>query len=202
MKTYTGLIDCSSRLAKTRNQMSYFIDKKSEKLDEFRQQLKKLEQQPKTLAEATTEALTLKEKIKEETAWLNLASPAVLASDAIHGEQEQYLKTITSAETPERTPKLAQAMFREKVQDLGITHVLYIGVNSSGGEVVTKWSFFVFKTISYFGGCVVSWVMAKKDGDILASDTLPILCVVDYRFIDNWIGPVRQVRLERPELKK
>ncbi len=202
MKTYAGLIDCSSRLAKTRNQMSYFIDKKTEKRDEFRQQLKKLEQQAKTGTETPTETLTLKEKIKEETAWLNLANPAVLASDAIHQEQEQYLTTITCTENAETTPKLAQAMFREKVQDLGITHILYIGVNSSGGEIVTKWSFFVLKTISYFGGCVVSWVLAKKDGDILASDTLPVLCVVDFRLIDNWIGPVHQVRFERPELKK
>ena len=74
-------------------------------------------------------------------------------------------------------------MYRERVQDLGITHLLYIGVSSSGGEVVTKWSMLVFKTISYFGGCVVSWVMAKKDGEILASDTLPILCVIDFRLV-------------------
>jgi hypothetical protein len=201
MKTYAGLIDCSSRLAKTRNQISYFIDKKTEKLAELRQQLKKMEQ-PKPAPETAAEMETLKEKIKEETAWLNLANPAVLASDAIHGEQERYLKAITTAETPESTPKLAQAMFRERIQDLGITHLLYMGVNSSGGEVVTKHSLFFFTTISYFGGCVVSWVVAKKDGEVLASDTLPVLCVVDFRLFDNWIGPLHQIRFDRPELKK
>ena len=202
LKTYAGLLDCSSRLAKTRNQMSYFIDRKTGKLAEFRQQLKKCEQQAKPGPETVAEAETLKEKIREETAWLNLANPAVLASDAIHGEQDRYIKAITTAETPESTPKLAQAMFRERVQDLGITHLLYIGVSSSGGEMVTKWSLFVFKSISYFGGCVVSWVMAKKDGEILASDTLPVLCAVEFRLFDNWIGPLQQIRFDRPELKK
>ena len=59
--------------------------------------------------------------------------------------------------------------------------------------MVTKWSLFVFKSISYFGGCVVSWVMAKKDGEILASDTLPVLCAVEFRLFDNWIGPLQQI---------
>jgi len=202
IKTYAGLLDSSSRLAKTRNQLSFFVDKKREKLAEFRTIAKKLELVENPTAAMTAELDMLKEKIREESSWLNLAPPAILASDAMHEELAAYLARITTAGTPDSLPALAQAVFREKVQDLGITHLLFLGVHSAGGEVVTKRSLFIFKSISYFGGCVASYILARKEGEILVSDTLPVLCVVDFRLFDNWIGPLLQVRFERPELRK
>ena len=203
IKTYTGLLDCSSRLAKTRNQLSYFIGKKTSRLAELRHQLACAGQQAGQRSQGPGESPeTLREKIAEETSWLNLANPALLASDAIHAELASYIKSITTAETPDTVPKLAQAMFRERIADLGITHLLYLGVNSCGGEVVTKRFLFLFTTQSFFGGCVTSFVLARKEGEILVSDTTPILCVVDFRLFDNWIGPLHQVRFDRPEMKK
>jgi len=126
----------------------------------------------------------------------------MLASDAIHAELASYIKSITTVETADAIPKLAQALFRERIADIGITHLLYLGVNSSGGEVVTKRFLFFFTTQSFFGGCVTSFVLARKEGEILVSDTLPVLCVVDFRLFDSWIGPLHQVRFDRPEKKK
>ena len=199
MKTYAGLIDCSSRLAKTRNQLSYFIEKKTAKLSHLEYQLR---QRTSSGPETEANPETIREKIREETAWLNLAQPAVLASDAIHAELSAYIRAITTTDSPDGIPKLAQAVFRERVQDLGISHILFIGVSSSGGETVTKRSFFFVKSLSYFGGCVVSFALAKMDGEILASDAIPVLCVLEFRVFDNWIGPLQQVRFDRPELRK
>ena len=202
VKTYAGLIDSSSRLAKTRNQLSWFITKKTEKLFEFRALAQKLGQKQGMSAAETVELDTLREKIREEDSWLNLAHPAVLASDAMHEELDAYLARITAAGSPGALPALAQAIFREKVQELGITHLLYLGVPSSGNEVVTKRTLFIFKSISYFGGCAGSFILARKEGEVLLSDTVPALCVVEFRLFDNWIGPLLQVRFERPELRK
>jgi hypothetical protein len=64
----------------------------------------------------------------------------VLASDAVHTELGTFVKNMTKAGEGQPTSKLAQAVFREKVHELGITHLLYLCVLSSGGESVTrKW---------------------------------------------------------------
>jgi hypothetical protein len=202
MKTYTGLLDCSSRLAKTRNQLSYFVDRKTARLMDLQNQLARAEQVSGKRPEIAADSDIIREKIAEESSWLNLANPAILASDAIHGELDSYVRTITRAEAEDSIPKLAQAVFRERIADLGITHLLYIGLASCGGEVVRKRSFLLFPSISYFGGCVASFVLAKKEGEVLVSDTIPILCVIDVRLFDNWIGPLMQVRFDRPELRK
>ncbi|HUH79332.1 MAG TPA: hypothetical protein VLY83_05485 [Methanoregula sp.] len=202
VKTYAGLLDSSSRLAKTRNQLAWFIDKKKEKLAELRALAGKPGQKQGLPAAEAADPDMLNEKIREEDSWLNLAHPAVLASDAMHEELADYLARITAPGPEGALPALAQAIFREKVQDLGITHLLYLGIPSAGSEVVTKRSLFIFKSISFFGGCVASFVLARKEGEILLSETLPALCVVDFRLFDNWIGPLLQVRFERPELRK
>ena len=126
----------------------------------------------------------------------------VLASDAIHTEQGTFVKNITTADAAQPASKLAQAVFREKVHELGITHLLYLGVLSSGGESVTRKWLFGTGTTSYMGGAVVSYVLSRVEGDVLASDILPVLYSFGFDPADQRNSPLKQIRFEKQESKK
>lgn len=201
MNMYAGTLDCSSRLAQSRNRLQYFITKKTGLLAELKLSLKKLgEELP--MAERQQAMANLNEEIKYETAWLDRAKMEILASDAIHTEQGTLIKNITTADASQPASKLAQAVFREKVHELGITHLLYVGVLSSGGESVTRKWLFGTGTTSYMGGAVASYVLARVEGDILASDILPVLYSFGFDPADQRNSPLKQIRFEKQDPKK
>jgi hypothetical protein len=201
MNMYAGMLDCSSRLAQSRNRLLYFIRKKNDRLKELQSRVKKSDEQDAQNPQAGPEAEGLTEEAARVREWLDRANPAILASDAIHTELGTFVKNIT-AENPAGGSKLAQAVYREKVRDLGITHLLYLNVASSGGETVTrKWVWGSGDT-SYFGGAVISYILSRVQGDVLVSDTLPVLYTMEFDPSGRRNSPLRQVRFERPEPKK
>jgi hypothetical protein len=201
MNMYAGVLDCSSRLAQSQNKLQYIIVNKTGVLAELKISLKKLCEGTRT-AEREQEIAELKDAIQREAEWLNRANMEVLASDAIHTELGIFIKNITMADTAQPASKLAQAVFREKVHELGITHLLYLGVLSSGGESVTRKWLFGTGTTSYLGGAVVSYVLSRVEGDVLASEILPVLYTFGFDPADQKHSPLKQVRFEKQEPKK
>ena len=201
MNMYAGMLDCSSRLAQSRNRLLYFISKKNDRLTELRTRMKKNDGQYSQNHQAVTEAESLHEEAGQVREWLDRANPAILASDAIHTELGTFVKNITM-ENPAGGSKLAQAVYREKVRDLGITHLLYLRVTSSGGETVTRKWLWGSGDTSYFGGAVISYILSRVQGDVLVSDTLPVLYTMEFDPSGRRNSPLRQVRFERPEPKK
>jgi hypothetical protein len=201
MNMYAGVLDCSSRLAQSQNRLQYFISKKTGELAELQISLKKLGEGTPAEDEQR-EIANLRKVIRKETVWLDQASMEILASDAIHTELGTFVKNITTADTAQPASKLAQAVFREKVHELGITHLLYLGVLSSGGESVTRRWLFGTGTTSYLGGAVVSYVLSRVEGDVLASEILPVLYSFGFDPAGQRNSPLRQVRFEKQEPKK
>jgi phosphate uptake regulator len=201
MNMYAGVLDCSSRLAQSRNRLLYFISKKTGQLAELNLTLKKLDAGTPT-AEGDQKIADLKEEIRRENVWLGRANMEVLASDAIHTELGIFVKIITTADAAQPASKLAQAVFREKVHELGITHLLYLGVLSSGGESVTRRWLLGTGITSYMGGAVVSYVLSRVEGDVLASEILPVMYSFGFDPADQRHSPLKQVRFEKQEPKK
>jgi hypothetical protein len=201
MNMYAGVLDCSSRLEQSRNRLQYVISKKNGLLAELKISLQKLGTVAPT-AEREQEIAYLREAIQRETAWLDRANMEVLASDAIHTELGTFVKNVTTADAAQPASKLAQAVFREKVHELGITHLLYLGVLSSGGESVTRKWLFGTGTTSYLGGSVVSYVLSRVEGEVLASDILPVLYSFGFDPADQRNSPLKQIRFEKQEQKK
>jgi hypothetical protein len=169
-------------------------------LAELRLSLKDLgEETPRP--EREQEIANLKQKIKRETVWLDRANMEVLASDTIYTELGTFIKNMTTTGKGQ-TSRLAQAVFREKVHELGITHLLYLGVLSSGGESVTRKWFFGTGTTSFLGGGVVSFVLSRVEGEVLASDILPVLYSFGFDPAGPRHSPLKQVRFDKQELKK
>jgi hypothetical protein len=201
MNMYAGVLDCSGRLAQSQNRLQYFISKKAGLLAELKTSLKKLGEGTPA-AQEEQEIADLKEVIRRETVWLDQANMEVLASDAIHTELGTFVKNIITADAAQPASKLAQAVFREKVHELGITHLLYLGVLSSGGESVTRKWLFGTGTTSYMGGAVVSYVLSRVEGDVLASEILPVMYSFGFDPAGQRHSPLKQVRFEKQEPKK
>ncbi len=201
MNMYAGVLDCSSRLAQSRNRLHYFISKKTGLLAELKISLKKLGEGTPT-AEGEQEIDNLNEAIRQETVWLDRANMEVLASDAFHTELGTFVKNITTTDTTQPASKLAQAVFREKVHELGITHLLYLGVLCSGGESVTRKWFFGTGTTSYMGGAVISYVLSRVEGEVLASQILPVIYSFSFDPAGQRQSALKQVKFEKQETRK
>ena len=202
MNMYAALIDCSGRLIQSRNRLLYFVSKNTKQHTELIQQLKKIETQTPCAPETEQELENVSREIGQVAGWLDRAHSAILASEAIHTEIGTFIKTITSEDNTGRGSTLAKAVFREKVRELGITHLLYLNVVSSGGEAVTQKLLWGSGNISCFGGAVVSYVLSRVEGDVLASDTLPLLYTIEFDPSGQRNSPLRQVRFDKPEPKK
>jgi hypothetical protein len=201
MNMYAGVLDCSSRLAQSRNRLLYAVSKKTGLLAELKTSLMTTGLR-ETSATQQQEIADIREEIRRETGWLDRAHMEVLASDAIHRELGTFVKNITLADALQPASKLAQAVFREKVHELGITHLLYLGVLSSGGESVTRKWIFGTGTTSYMGGAVVSYVLSRAEGDVLASDTLPVMYSFGFDPAGQRHSSLKQIRFEKQEPKK
>ncbi len=182
MNMYAGVLECSSRLAQSRNRLLYYISKKAENLAELKNRLKKYEVSGLS-PEMESDTRSLREEIQRERGWLDRANTEILASDAVHAELGAFIRSITRADPLQNDSKLARAVFREKVHELGITHLLYLGVLSSGGESITKRWFWGTGTTSYLGGGVASYILSRVEGEVIASDTLPVLYLLRVRSV-------------------
>lgn len=200
MNMYAAVLDCSSRLAQSRNRLQYFIGKKTELLAELRVSLKKNRGMP--AAEKSPEIAGLEEEINRESAWLDRAYTEILATDAIHAELGIFIRNITTTDPAQPGSKLAQAIFREKIHELGITHLLYLNVLSSGGETLTRKWLLGTGTVSYLGGAVAGYVLSRVEGEVLASDILPVLYSFGFDPADQRNSPLKQIRFEKQEQKK
>ena len=201
MNMYAGMLDCSSRLAQSRNRLLYFISKKNDELKNLRVRLKKSEEQIAGPPGEGPGPEDLRAAAEEVQLWLERANPAILASDAIHTELGTFVRNITT-ETMVGGSKLAQAVYREKIRDLGITHILFLRVISSGGESITRRGILGSGNTRHFGGAVVSYLLSRVQGDVLVSDTLPMLFTMEFDPTGEKNSPLRLVRFERPEPRK
>ena len=204
--THSALVQCFTQLhnnitrfTESRNRLKYFSKMKTEEISELQKQLKKLEKEADPTPATIETIKKILETILNETAWLDRANLAILDSDTIQGELTTFLTSVTSTGNAESISKLAQALLREKVRDLGITHLLYLGVVSSGGESITKKSIWRSGNISYIGGAVVTYVLSSINGDVLSSDTLPILSAFDFDPSGKVRMPLRQIRFGKQQ---
>ena len=200
MNMYAALADCSGRLCQSRNRLSYFISRGTARIADLQNQVTKTGLKVPESPDATGEKGRLIGEIDLESQWLDRAVPAVLASDAIHEEMGYFVKAVTGDQA--RTgSRLAKAVFREKVRELGITHLLYLKVISNGGETRTRHWFWGSGNSTHFGGAVVSYILSRVEGDILVSDTLPLLYSVEFDASGQRNSALRQIRLDRTEKK-
>ncbi|MBN1191908.1 MAG: hypothetical protein JXA46_19305 [Dehalococcoidales bacterium] len=107
-----------------------------------------------------------------------------------------FSKVITTNSEGQVYPKLVQAILREKVKDLGITHLLYLEILASGGEAISQRNFFRSPRLSYTGGSVASYFLASVNGEIISSNTISTISSLDYKLPDLFTRGKKRIRVE------
>jgi hypothetical protein len=98
---------------------------------------------------------------------------AVRGTDAALLSFEGFRTSWTTLAQGQTQTKLEKALIRERIETLGITHLLWLGNLSSGGETTVRESggFFDRNSIGFMGGAAVSFVLADKNGRVLDGNT-------------------------------
>lgn len=97
---------------------------------------------------------------------------ACKSAELLTGEFAAFNEALTSPTRSGGHPPLAAAALRQCLDRMRITHLLYLGVASSGGDMVLGRGLFGSGKAGYLGGCVVTYVLARTSGEILAADTI------------------------------
>jgi hypothetical protein len=117
---------------------------------------------------------------KGQKEWLEQAENAIKLTGQIQADTAAYLKSV-SAGSEGKLSKLGQAILREKIRDLGISHLLSLGVVTGGGGSITRQErFWRSGRATFIGGSIVCYTLSKVDGEVVISDAVPWLCNLEY----------------------
>jgi hypothetical protein len=108
----------------------------------------------------------------KEKSTINTAEKACENVADLIKEFVEFNKALTAAPEKGGYSPLAATALRQHLAAIGITHLLYIGIPASGGEMVTGKGLFYFGSPGFLGGCVVTYLLVKITGELLASDTI------------------------------
>ncbi len=118
-----------------------------------------------------------------------------LEATALVTEFTAFEKAITTPALGQPRTMLDQAILRKWVQASNFTHLLYLPVFSSGGDVITPKSLWGSGDTSYVAGVIVGYFLAKLDGDIVASGISQKICALDYHLSGNQNNKIRSVEV-------
>ena len=173
INNYKELENSISDFTESRNKLNYYSESIADKLLKLQENLKNIKDEGLSDPEDQENTRRIIQEINEETAWRDRAGIAILDSDTLQTEYTTFVNAVNSSGGSGSGSKLLQALFREKVNKWGITHLLFLKVISSGGESIKKERFWPFSSyITFIGGAVVTYVLSDMNGNVLASDNI------------------------------
>jgi len=137
--------------------------------------LRKLSPKPVTEGQETEEAKKLAGMLEE----------ICKKAEQVIAEFLEFNKAITSPPQGGGYSALASAAIRQYVDLMHISHLLYLNVTSSGGEMVLGKGLFQSGKIGYIGGCAVTYVLAECSGKIVTANTMINHSTSRYSLSDN-----------------
>lgn len=146
----------------------------------------------KTLKELVTEINALASCTAEMAGWasqldagnLKTEMSAVLtASKTLLETVNQLVDELLATPAAGAPSKMMRALMAEQMsrEPVPYTHYLYVQVEASGGQTVTEKSLWNSGRVTYAGGGVLSYVLADRDGYIVAADVLPMFSTMTMR---------------------
>lgn len=121
-----------------------------------------------------TQALDKKRRLQEELSSPDLPEERKKELEAVIQRFDGFYRGLLTIPEGKTHSGLAQAIIQEQVQAKNITHVLFLSIGSNGGEAVVKRGLlsFINSRIQYLGGGVLNYVLANKEGAVIAADSL------------------------------
>ena len=142
-----------------------------------------------------------------------LARAKVAAADALIARFDAFATAATTT-TSTGNPPLLSAALRELLHRSGddsktwLTHVLFVGIEGSAGETITRTSRFGRSgQVGYMGGAQVSYLLLEvKRNRLVAAGTDSLLGHLQYDLKHQTAGPMTSVRLtpvpQQPESQR
>ena len=127
----------------------------------------------------------LRNQITELNGKVKAINTAITNSQDLIKSIVAFAESVTKSMDEKTLPLLAKAAVRKQIHDLGISHLLYLKILSSGGEAMTLKSRLTSGETAFIGGAVFSFVLATKKGIIRASDVFPVLSQLNYSLSDD-----------------
>lgn len=185
--TESNLIKTFENLVKQRLELQNQVHQLRQQILEPKKKMAaELEEKIKTLADSSLVEIhdllgDMQVKLKNLKEKLQKADTAILQSESLIMIYDQSMKTLMTAAEGQHSSPLEAAILREKISALGITHLLYVKSVSGGGEAITIKGNLISANTAYLGGSVVSYILTKVDGHIVAAGTLVKAKRLDYK---------------------
>lgn len=106
-------------------------------------------------------------------------------AEQVLGEFAELNESLISPPKGGGYSPLAVAVARHYLDRAKVTHLLYLGVVSCGGDMVLAQGPFHSGKAGYLGGCVVTYILAKCSGEIVAADALEGCSNLKYELGNN-----------------
>lgn len=114
---------------------------------------------------------------KNNKAALEEAGKLKAASETLSKTVNDFLTAITT-KTNDEAPLLVQAVVREQLDPNA--WLLYVNILTSGGKIMIQEAILKRDKLVMLAGATVSYVIAKKDGDVLTADVVNSLFSLTY----------------------
>lgn len=149
------------------------------------------------LKHASNEVRARSRILTDERKPLSDIEAAIIESENIITTCNNFVKSITSAPNENSQSLLVQAALRNYIREVGITHLLYLNIVSSGGEAVTIQTLWpCWRKVSFIGGSAFVYILAEKDGRVVLADTEVSLAQLDYRLTQKGASNYKRIILE------
>lgn len=141
------------------------------------------------------ELAELQKALRFDEDFLRRAQGAISSADTLAQAFTEFTASLTTAPDASTPPLWLQAAVRQQIRQQEITHLLYLKIVSSGGEAITKKSFWRSGQTSYLGGAVVTYVLATIDGKVELAGSEVSLGQLDHQYSQPTATTLRAVPL-------
>lgn len=121
----------------------------------------------------------------------------VEVAKAVEKRCDDLAAAVTKVPEGGGLPPLGRAALRSALHTASpeLTHLLYVSIATSGGETQVRQRRFLAPVVRYVGGCVLSVVVAKKDGTVVYGNSFSAIGQLTYRIKDGELGELKEVTL-------
>ena len=110
------------------------------------------------------------------------AGKYVAQSESLITGFDEFNKTLRTVAEGQTASPLHLAVLREKILELGITHLLYATIVSTSGDKLRSKLWLRPPHMTYFGGSVISYILADaNEGNIVAANAMIKLGQLDHK---------------------
>lgn len=120
---------------------------------------------------------TIERQIAAKQGALQQAQAAATRTAALVKTFDTFSSAITTGKDGQQA-LLVQAVLREQLHRRKVTHVLVLNVLSSGGEAITKRTWWRGAQTGYVGGGVLAYLFMMRDGSVIMGDTITTVAEV------------------------